>query len=333
MPSWHNRQALRVFPDLPVDIARRILETAAIYSKKDACRLVLVSKVVRSWIDPILYHTVVIHSTIKARRFAVAIRLRNDPSFFRRHIKRLVVYHESDMDKADLHSLIGVATDVVSLAWWSTIDTLLPYVDKLLRVRYFSLLIELEASTVHTVLPPNVTHLNVIFDDVDEAAYINPLPPYSPVWIEIFKRCPHLTHIAVDFYPSTPPPWKRDKYYFVHSALSVAPPTLKAFIILFQGPLTLPLEWDASELGSYSKDPRFITVSPDPCYGEVEGVFCYPERRDPMMDWWDVDCTPSLRHWRDPDVWQFADMYLRARAEKAQRMLNGDYESDDSDEY
>ncbi|KAF9030081.1 hypothetical protein BDZ89DRAFT_1159476 [Hymenopellis radicata] len=308
MSKIANVQLRFPFPDLPVDIARNILETAAIISWRDASRLVLVSKAVRAWIDPILYHTILIYFADGCATFANTIRSRNDPSFFARHVKRLCV-HDDIYNAQDLRCLLDVLTGLHCLAWWCDTNNLLPYINtSLASTRYLSMMTELDSPlTVETLLPRNITHLNVKFDELD-VPFGNGL---TAVWTSVFARCPFLTHVMVDFYPDSPPGWATDKEQFVRSALSVAPPTLKAFIIEFQNVTRPSMSWRASEFGPFLTDSRFIIVSPDPCHSGLEGVVCYPIQHDPLLDWQYLDATSS-----DLDIWEFVDTYrLRTRAQ------------------
>ncbi|KAF9026310.1 hypothetical protein BDZ89DRAFT_1067659 [Hymenopellis radicata] len=80
---------VKPFPDLPADVAQYLLEKAA---WEDACTaeaLTRVSKIVRQWIDPILYHTVTLHTVPQLMGFAESISARNDSAFFARSVKIL----------------------------------------------------------------------------------------------------------------------------------------------------------------------------------------------------------------------------------------------------
>ncbi|KAF9026299.1 hypothetical protein BDZ89DRAFT_1067648 [Hymenopellis radicata] len=62
------------FPDLPLDVARLLLEAAAWSDRLSTARnLTLVSKDVRQWIDPILHHTVALDTPTKLYAFAAAV--------------------------------------------------------------------------------------------------------------------------------------------------------------------------------------------------------------------------------------------------------------------
>ncbi len=264
----------------------------------------------QSRIDPILYHTVAIRSFNNCEALANVIQSRNDPLFFARHVKRLCV-HQDVYYPDDLQCLLDTFTGLRYLAWWCDTCYLLPYVDtSLTSVRYLSTVAEIDSPlAVETLLPRNITQLNVQFDEFNVVE-----DNLTAVWQSIFTRCPFLTHIMVDFYPSSPPAWATEKEQFVRSALSVAPPTLKAFIIESMNPAQL-LPWNASDFGPFLTDPRLIIVGPDPCYAVLEGVVCYPTRHDPLLEWEYPGATM--------DIWEFVHSHLRSRRSNELRAGNG----------
>ncbi len=228
--------------------------------------------------------------------FVNTIRSRIDLA---RHVKRLCVSHDG-YHSQDLRCLLDVLTGICYLAWWCDINDLLPYTNtSLASVRYFSTVAYIDSPLiVETLLPRNITHLNVRFEAID-VPFGDSL---SAVWKAVFTRCPSLTHIMVDFFPCY---WSSEKEQFVRSALSVAPPTFKAFIIEFQN-AARPLGWDISEFRPLLTDSRFIIVSAEPLNFGLEGVLCYPKQQDPFLDWQDLDVTSLSDHM---DIWDFVDSH------------------------
>ncbi|KAF8914469.1 hypothetical protein CPB85DRAFT_1298031 [Mucidula mucida] len=78
-------------PELPLDVARLLLEVAAWSDRSTARNLTLVSKDVHRWIDPILHHTVVLDTPTRVSAFAISVTARNDVEFFRRTVKVLTI--------------------------------------------------------------------------------------------------------------------------------------------------------------------------------------------------------------------------------------------------
>ena len=79
------------FSNLPVELVRDVLEHAAHDDHATALNLSLVSSVVRHWIDPILYHTVVLSSPRALRAFVAAIANKS-PAFLSTRVRNLGVF-------------------------------------------------------------------------------------------------------------------------------------------------------------------------------------------------------------------------------------------------
>ncbi|KAF9017732.1 hypothetical protein BDZ89DRAFT_1074573 [Hymenopellis radicata] len=108
---------LSPFPDIPIDIARLIFETAVWDDGTTAYSLVLVSKVVREWIDPILYNSVTLYTKSQLVAFRASIISRNDSAFFSRAVKVLCIGDRSTAT-LDTSSVLKACTCVKCLAVW-----------------------------------------------------------------------------------------------------------------------------------------------------------------------------------------------------------------------
>ncbi|KAF9029901.1 hypothetical protein BDZ89DRAFT_691902 [Hymenopellis radicata] len=182
----------RTLCNLPVDIARQVIETAVVMDRKSALAFVLVSKTLREWIDPLLYHTVVLDSYRKGQLFVSAMFRRNDPGFFERNVKTLSINH--DVYRAHIEYLLPICRGVISLAFWNRNRILKPYASILSPLRLS--VTNLTKSQV-VILPSSITHLNIFFtEDLS-------LADFPPTWSEVFKQCPNLTHISFDYAPTT----------------------------------------------------------------------------------------------------------------------------------
>ncbi|KAF8909445.1 hypothetical protein CPB85DRAFT_1435651 [Mucidula mucida] len=78
-------------PQLPLDVARLLLERAAWSDRSTAQNLTFVSSDVHHWIDPILHHTIVLDTPTRVSAFAISVIARNDVEFFRRTVKVLTI--------------------------------------------------------------------------------------------------------------------------------------------------------------------------------------------------------------------------------------------------
>ncbi|KAF9055128.1 hypothetical protein BDZ89DRAFT_7172 [Hymenopellis radicata] len=107
--------APRAFPTsyIPLEIGRHILEIAATLDDyKTARSLYLSCKLFREWIEPILYHTIVIYSVHRLMR-TIDDRHANDPLFFTRNVKCICLDFADD-----IQSILSVCKGLVSVIFW-----------------------------------------------------------------------------------------------------------------------------------------------------------------------------------------------------------------------
>ncbi|KAF9004492.1 hypothetical protein BDZ89DRAFT_1080485 [Hymenopellis radicata] len=111
------------FSDLPVDVARHILELAAFWDQSTARQLVLVSKCVRQWIDPLLYRVVEIACAKDCRLFITTIqsRRRTDPGFIADNVKVLCLRRHG-LPLSRVEYILSHCTAVQNLAILDTPD-------------------------------------------------------------------------------------------------------------------------------------------------------------------------------------------------------------------
>ncbi|KAF9025736.1 hypothetical protein BDZ89DRAFT_1161624 [Hymenopellis radicata] len=299
--STLRTENLQSFPDLPVDIARRILEASAIDDRVTALSLVCVSKAVRAWIDPILFETIVIDSRKRLDAVLLSLELRNDPAFFSTHVKRVCVWARLIFDQAKLSRLMPSLSGVVSLAWWCSQP--LP-VGNVTRPKYLFLADSIIPFS--NVVSPNLTHMNLGGRDL----YYSSWPTHvadmdASSWFEIFARCPALTHLMFNLFDA-PDALVEREVALVVEILSVAPPTFKVFILLIA---ERPLDWVGDAFSDVLSDSRCMVIdtTTGPSRGGVsyENYFHYDH--DPTLDW---QYMPTSRM----TVWEFADLQLRRRA-------------------
>ncbi len=304
----------RILCNLPVDIARQVIETAVVMDRKSALAFVLVSKTLREWsvafrcslvtrfdilecrIDPLLYNTVVLDSYRKGQLFVSAMFRRNDPDFFGRNVKTLSINH--DVHRAHIEYILPICRGVISLAFWNRNRILKPYAS-ILSPRRLSIT-NLTRSQV-AILPGSLTHLNIFFtEDLS-------LADFPPTWPEVFEQCPNLTHLSFDYAPDdyfscTLFRWGLD--LFIEPILFAAPPTLRAVIVEVVG-----LSRDFSGMldfveNVHIEDPRFVFVCPRTFYKNVKGLLCYEKNHDPTVDWGYLPEDAD-------DLWGVVDAHLK----------------------
>ncbi|KIY69380.1 hypothetical protein CYLTODRAFT_420777, partial [Cylindrobasidium torrendii FP15055 ss-10] len=82
--------------DLPFELLSQIVGYAARLDTETALALCLVNKTVRSWAEPVLYHTIIVNSPELDKRLLTCLKLRiaHDPSFFERNTRNLIFGHK-----------------------------------------------------------------------------------------------------------------------------------------------------------------------------------------------------------------------------------------------
>ncbi|KAF9016364.1 hypothetical protein BDZ89DRAFT_406678 [Hymenopellis radicata] len=167
--SMHVIAPVHPFPDLPLDIARLILETTAVLDRGTALRLALVSKLVRAWyaIDPVLYHTVILNTRSTARRFIFSIDSRPSAALL---VRNLCLWSGDGMgfasSWADTDRILSACRNVVRFST-VTCDTgrLQKYLgdDGTLQPRYMALHVGPLTPLETEVLPRSLTHLKLSY--------------------------------------------------------------------------------------------------------------------------------------------------------------------------
>lgn len=106
-----------IFSRLPPELLLNVFEHAAIGDMKTARQLTLVSSWLRHWIEPLLYHTVVLSTAPALRSFVYA--LSQKPSPFAHHVKNLGIFALGPMES--IEHVLNACTAVDSLACGFTI--------------------------------------------------------------------------------------------------------------------------------------------------------------------------------------------------------------------
>ncbi|KAF9015817.1 hypothetical protein BDZ89DRAFT_1076174, partial [Hymenopellis radicata] len=199
--STDSQEYVRIFPThIPVELLRYILEISATLDRKTTARaIVLSSKLLRSWIDPILYRTVTLHSTECGAAFAASINARlgrnSQTTFFKRSVKLLSI--SSYVAAANIASILDACTGVSTLHLWNldydeegTDSDSIEHppmaahdLTSLTALRPFNCNFMTTAS-----LSPTITHIILSCKDASEM---------SVNWVELFGHCPAITHLML----------------------------------------------------------------------------------------------------------------------------------------
>ncbi len=223
------------FPDIPVDIARHILEVASFWDQSTARQLVLVSKHVRQWIDPLLYRSVEIACAKDCRLFIRTIESRShtDPGFMAKNVKVLCLSEDGN-SFSRITYILSHCTAVQNLAIFSTPDNVpFEHIYALENLQYLALSLP-KAVAYFPFMPHKVSHLEITY----------PSEENIPIVQSILRASSKLTHllITVDY-------WNEFPYFgdmetdletcdlvvMLRKLLSAAQPSLQALIIAVEG--------------------------------------------------------------------------------------------------
>ncbi|KAJ6505203.1 hypothetical protein C8R45DRAFT_1209036 [Mycena sanguinolenta] len=185
-------------PKLPPELERRIFETAALARPIRVLTLMLVSRRVKIWVEPILYRVVFLtHSTAGQLRnlglptFTAGALEQRSPNPFR-HVRHLSIYYAVVKQPA-LESWILACTGVTNLyALFNCQPEILPSISGLTNVQYLTIDVRVLCGT--TVLFPlflAITHLELF--DFTHAAEEN----VDRVCRNI-SLIPRLTHLGIE---------------------------------------------------------------------------------------------------------------------------------------
>ncbi|KAF9018278.1 hypothetical protein BDZ89DRAFT_1073979, partial [Hymenopellis radicata] len=317
---------LSPLPDMPIDIARLIFETAAWENGATAYRLVLVSKVVREWIEPILYNSVVICTGSKLAAFHDSIISRNDNAFFSRAVKVLCLGDRSTgMLKCPHHSIaaiwpwaraiLEVCTGVQRLAVW-LIDhdlELHRFTRNSGRLRPTHMSLDITDHSWDSarldwvkILPESLTHLNLDCGSYQDITDI--------LWLEIFAWCPNLAHVSLSGYAARVRFIDGELFSLIVSPLmSQLPATVATFAVV------MPETWHPysrdkdreleNQLDAISEaSDRFVVVSHDFCpRRQIRGLQAFEEPHAFDSEW---------GRWRGEDTWDLAQKCVANRLKK-----------------
>ncbi|KAF9009322.1 hypothetical protein BDZ89DRAFT_1078526, partial [Hymenopellis radicata] len=255
-----------------------------------ALQLVVVSKAVFEWIDPILYRVVVFTSLDGTKSFWTAIQTRG-PESFARNVKTLVF------------------DGVTSLTWWIFYDEVplyaRPDTPSLFPTHLY--LFEQYPFASPQYIPCSVTHISL------STEYMARLRTYTLP--QIVARCPSLTHICVSDWPSTVTYLPAFDIYtkgfseYVNNLLDLVPPTVKVFVMC----LTLKRHAEQKCLEdslAMIKDPRFVPIRTNRFWYQysLTGLKRYKSLEFNVGADWGSNANADL------DIWEFAEQYLRSKA-------------------
>ncbi|KAL0952156.1 hypothetical protein HGRIS_008772 [Hohenbuehelia grisea] len=150
---------------LPTDVLREILEQSAYSDRRMALRLVLLNRLIHTWIDPILYQTILLLSDTSTEKFLIATETKPAKGFSR--VKRL--YLRDRLDQSAGRKIINLCSRIEELS--CTSDPLCVFTQlrpdfsqslysQVTHLEYMDLDAEMQSWSIFQHLP-NLTHLHL----------------------------------------------------------------------------------------------------------------------------------------------------------------------------
>ncbi|KAG6863864.1 hypothetical protein C0991_002563 [Blastosporella zonata] len=309
--------SFNVFPRLPLDIERLILECSAYHDKSMALKLVGLSRRVQIWIDPILYRHVTLEYPSQAEAFVRTLEnSHKNQNFFATQVKILCFAYGIDL--RDAVKILSACRSVSSLASWLELSQLAPdsahsdleafaklLTNGTLQLHRLSMILHdfLCVPDPNFTIPvlQNVTHLD-IYQGSDHF--------HGWSWTG-FGHLNHLTHLSFDLSLSAP-------LETVNEILPHAPPNLRMCIVLLSTRnSTLSIKQfcagnlELENMAAGRVDPRLVVGTNEPLeeesrYGGMVVVHLYD---DVLKDW---SFVPD----GGDDVWEKAERIIENRTKR-----------------
>ncbi len=192
-----------VFAWLPTELLRVIFEVAAICDRKAALKLILVSSWVRHWIEPLLFHTVILYSARSLRAFILALSSK-PPSFPKAHVKHLGIFALGPIQSID--HILDVCKGVNSLACGFSLPGFKEQqgcgtIQRFHRLKEQHLLgISCRDGWDTSLVGSSVTHLRIHLSSFPGSVFPPALSPNEADW-QGLGHLTALTHLAVVYRP------------------------------------------------------------------------------------------------------------------------------------
>ncbi|KAG6853046.1 hypothetical protein C0991_007269 [Blastosporella zonata] len=188
-------------PVLPYDVLRLIFEQAALDDRREALKLVFLSRQIQRWIELILYSVVTLHRETTCRAFLRTIETSRTKSraFFATHVKSLCISYDIYNDRTV--RIITACPGVTSLTFWA-IPT--PWQTSIIRISHEEISAALDplrprklSVLLHGVLGAPYPRFNLsFFQNITHLSVINKWEDWTTWWGFDALRC--LTHLSFD---------------------------------------------------------------------------------------------------------------------------------------
>ncbi|KAJ6472914.1 hypothetical protein C8R47DRAFT_722034 [Mycena vitilis] len=182
---------------LVLDILRVIFEIAARSDRRTALKLVLVSQLVRSWIDTVLYETVHLYRQRTSNNFLRTIETSTTkpPAFFSTHVKSLCVLFDMPVDH--IMRVTAICSGAINLTTWFISSGLWPAAGfRPLSHLMFSLRPRRLAAWHGVLCSPDPHFTLPFFSQITHLTVVNIWEEWT-AWPAF--SLPALTHLSLDF--------------------------------------------------------------------------------------------------------------------------------------
>ncbi|KAJ6456395.1 hypothetical protein C8R45DRAFT_577494 [Mycena sanguinolenta] len=238
-------------PDLPYELEREIFEVSACAHPKYAPQLALVSRYVQTWVEAVIYETIVLGGRCAKQDLFWDTFSSRSPAFFSKNVRNL--HLTSGVSYARARAIISVCPNLASLTCWANPLSSRKEFCALLSTNLRRL--SIDASILWASSPngsttvPDLTH--PIFARLSHLEIVN--PPSTFDWSPLLDgSLPNLTHLAFGDLNAA---HAASMVPFFSDALASGGPRLKILIAVSR---------DEHFLGALNqaglKDPRFMCL-------------------------------------------------------------------------
>ncbi|KAJ7467055.1 hypothetical protein FB451DRAFT_1178298 [Mycena latifolia] len=263
--------------ELPYELEREIFELTARAHPKCAPQLALVSSYVQTWVEAVIYETIVLGAPSNKQNLFWRTFTSRPPLFFSKKIRAL--HLTTGVSYSQARRIISVCTNLSSLTCWANPLTSREEFCALLspNLRHLSVNASILWSPTGPTTGPDLAH--PIFERLTHLEIVNP-----PSWFDwaplLDGALPNLTHLAFGDLDAAHAPSMVD---FFLAALACDVPRLEMLIVVSRSEHFLR----ALELAEI-KDTR---------------ILCLPSYHHPFSptEYWDSVARREIQFWRRPD--------------------------------
>ncbi|KIY68922.1 hypothetical protein CYLTODRAFT_489342 [Cylindrobasidium torrendii FP15055 ss-10] len=306
---------------LPFDVLATIIETTALLYRQFAREeLLMLSSSVHTIVERALYHTILLNTEDKIRRFVLAIETQAGTKLACRHVRVVIFQTVYPVPEENITTILSVCTNIVSMTYvpvHGAPHTPVTLLHDLQVPTLRRLYLKHSISDRPLFLPSSLTHLCV---SVQSRSTAN-----IEYWRQFARSAPNLTHIVCNILLHD------DLSHFLEYTISSIPSIVHIFgkqLVRFAVPLTLV--WLCHER---QRLPAYVRPLRDMARGNIVPFILAENGLEtddlaeylPVID--SVD-TMAAVGWdmllaEEPDIWEITEMVVASRELQSSRMGTG----------